>query len=88
MGKMTTISLASSHSRVSADLEGLFSLILDHEEGDASVRALSMIAYDLRYLRGFDRGGGTGAQTIGAANFIAFQTVNLVKWLQAGGARS
>jgi hypothetical protein len=64
-------------------LEGLFSLILDHEEGDASVRALSMLAYELRYLRGFDRGGGTGARTIGAANFIAFQTVNLVKRLQS-----
>lgn len=42
-----------------------------------------MLAYELRYLRGFDRGRGTGARTIGAANFIAFQTVNLVKRLQS-----
>ncbi len=64
-------------------LEALFGLLDTRPEAQHNHERLSMLAYELRYLRGFDRGGGTGARSLGASNFIAFQSVNLVKRLQS-----
>ncbi|MFV8750339.1 helicase-related protein [Nannocystaceae bacterium ST9] len=67
-------------------LDALF-VLLDKDGPDASSKGssarLNMLAYELRYLRGFDRGTGTGARSLGASNFVAFQSVNLVKRLQS-----
>ncbi|MCA9702160.1 MAG: hypothetical protein KC431_31855, partial [Myxococcales bacterium] len=61
-------------------LESLFGLVAQTESEEERI---SMLAYELRYLRGFDRSGAPTARTIGATNFVAFQTVNLVKRLQS-----
>lgn len=61
-------------------LESLFGLVA---QTDSDERRISMLAYELRYLRGFDRSGAPTARTVGATNFVAFQTVNLVKRLQS-----